>query len=90
MKLSDWKLNQQLTEPPRITAMDTFDTAMMARALQLARRGQYSAMPNPHVGCVLVRNGNVIGEGFTCPAGGITQRLRRCDRPVMRWVPPPM
>jgi diaminohydroxyphosphoribosylaminopyrimidine deaminase/5-amino-6-(5-phosphoribosylamino)uracil reductase len=42
----------------------------MARALQLARRGQYSAMPNPHVGCVLVRDGHVIGEGFTCPAGG--------------------
>jgi diaminohydroxyphosphoribosylaminopyrimidine deaminase/5-amino-6-(5-phosphoribosylamino)uracil reductase len=50
--------------------MDTFDTQMMARALQLARRGQYSAMPNPHVGCVLVRDGQVIGEGFTCPAGG--------------------
>jgi diaminohydroxyphosphoribosylaminopyrimidine deaminase/5-amino-6-(5-phosphoribosylamino)uracil reductase len=51
--------------------MDTpFDTRMMARALQLARRGQYSAMPNPHVGCVLVRDGHVIGEGFTCPAGG--------------------
>ena len=51
--------------------MDTpFDTRMMARALQLARRGQYSAMPNPHVGCVLVREGHVIGEGFTCPAGG--------------------
>ncbi len=47
-----------------------FDTRMMARALQLARRGQYSAMPNPHVGCVLVREGHVIGEGFTCPAGG--------------------
>lgn len=47
-----------------------FDTQMMARALQLARRGQYSAMPNPHVGCVLVRDGQVIGEGFTCPAGG--------------------
>jgi diaminohydroxyphosphoribosylaminopyrimidine deaminase/5-amino-6-(5-phosphoribosylamino)uracil reductase len=47
-----------------------FDTRMMARALQLARRGQYSAMPNPHVGCVLVRDGHVIGEGFTCPAGG--------------------
>ena len=47
-----------------------FDTRMMARALQLARRGQYSAMPNPHVGCVLVREGRVIGEGFTCPAGG--------------------
>ena len=47
-----------------------FDIRMMARALQLARRGVYSAMPNPHVGCVLVREGEVIGEGFTRPAGG--------------------
>jgi len=52
-----------LTEPVE-------DTRMMARALQLARRGQYSAMPNPHVGCVLVRDGQVIGEGYTQPAGG--------------------
>jgi diaminohydroxyphosphoribosylaminopyrimidine deaminase/5-amino-6-(5-phosphoribosylamino)uracil reductase len=51
--------------------MDThFDTRMMARALQLARRGKYSAMPNPHVGCVLVRDDHVIGEGFTQPVGG--------------------
>jgi diaminohydroxyphosphoribosylaminopyrimidine deaminase/5-amino-6-(5-phosphoribosylamino)uracil reductase len=51
--------------------MDTpLDTQMMARALQLARRGQYWASPNPHVGCVLVRDGQVIGEGFTRPAGG--------------------
>ncbi len=47
-----------------------FDTRMMARALQLARRGQYSAMPNPHVGCVLTRGEAIIGEGFTQPAGG--------------------
>ncbi len=47
-----------------------FDTRMMTRALQLARRGQYSAMPNPHVGCVLARVGHVIGEGFTQPVGG--------------------
>jgi diaminohydroxyphosphoribosylaminopyrimidine deaminase/5-amino-6-(5-phosphoribosylamino)uracil reductase len=47
-----------------------FDTRMMARALQLARLGRYSAMPNPHVGCVLVRDGHVIGEGYTRPAGG--------------------
>ncbi len=46
------------------------DTRIMSRALQLARRGQYSAMPNPHVGCVLVRDGHVIGEGYTRPAGG--------------------
>ena len=47
-----------------------FDTAMMARAVQLARLGQFSAMPNPHVGCVLVRDGQIIGEGYTRPAGG--------------------
>ncbi len=48
----------------------TLDRQMMARALQLARRGRYSAMPNPHVGCVLLRDGRVIGEGYTQPSGG--------------------
>jgi diaminohydroxyphosphoribosylaminopyrimidine deaminase / 5-amino-6-(5-phosphoribosylamino)uracil reductase len=47
-----------------------FDSRMMVRALQLARRSQYCAMPNPHVGCVLTRHGQVIGEGSTRPAGG--------------------
>ncbi|MBA6411560.1 bifunctional diaminohydroxyphosphoribosylaminopyrimidine deaminase/5-amino-6-(5-phosphoribosylamino)uracil reductase RibD [Parahaliea sp. F7430] len=46
------------------------DTRMMARALQVARLGRYSAMPNPHVGCVLLRDGQVIAEGFTQAAGG--------------------
>ena len=58
-----------------LSAVDTsidqeFDTRMMARALQLARKAQYWAKPNPHVGCVLVKDGHVIGEGFTQPAGG--------------------
>jgi len=70
MKSNGWKLSRPPTDPA-FYRMDTlFDTRMMARALQLARRGQYSAMPNPHVGCVLVRERHVIGEGFTCPAGG--------------------
>ena len=47
-----------------------FDTRRMARALQLARKGRCWASPNPHVGCVMVREGVVIGEGFTQPAGG--------------------
>tara|TARA_R100000005_G_scaffold18672_1_gene7855 strand:- start:2345 stop:3481 length:1137 start_codon:yes stop_codon:yes gene_type:complete len=55
---------------PDVMPDPVFDTRMMARALQLAREGRYSAMPNPHVGCVLVRDGQVIGEGFTQPAGG--------------------
>ncbi len=73
MKSNGWKLSRPATELVALmdTTFDTqFDTRMMARALQLARRGQYSARPNPHVGCVLVRDGLVIGEGFTCPAGG--------------------
>lgn len=47
----------------------SFDTAMMARAIRLARRGIYSARPNPTVGCVLTRDNVVIGEGYTQPFG---------------------
>ena len=36
----------------------------MARALQLARRGLYTTHPNPRVGCVIVRDGKVVGEGW--------------------------
>jgi diaminohydroxyphosphoribosylaminopyrimidine deaminase/5-amino-6-(5-phosphoribosylamino)uracil reductase len=41
----------------------------MARALQLAAHGRYSAHPNPMVGCVLVNNGEVVGEGWHERAG---------------------
>jgi len=41
----------------------------MARALQLAERGLYSAHPNPRVGCVIVRDGRVVGEGWHRQAG---------------------
>ncbi len=40
------------------------DHAHMARALELAARGRYTAHPNPMVGCVLVRDGEVVGEGW--------------------------
>jgi len=45
------------------------DTFYMARAIQLARRGRYTTDPNPRVGCVLVRNDVVIGEGWHVKAG---------------------
>jgi diaminohydroxyphosphoribosylaminopyrimidine deaminase/5-amino-6-(5-phosphoribosylamino)uracil reductase len=45
------------------------DFVHMQRALALAVRGLYTTDPNPRVGCVLVKNGDVIGEGFTQPAG---------------------
>lgn len=46
-----------------------FDRQMMARALQLARRALYTTDPNPRVGCVLVRDGDIVGEGFHVRAG---------------------
>ncbi len=46
------------------------DYRHMARALQLARRGLYTTDPNPRVGCVLVRDGEVVGEGWHQRAGG--------------------
>ena len=58
-----------------------FDQQMMARALQLAHQGLYSTMPNPRVGCVIARDGQVLGEGFTQPAGqdhAEVQALKAC------------
>ncbi|WP_133478825.1 bifunctional diaminohydroxyphosphoribosylaminopyrimidine deaminase/5-amino-6-(5-phosphoribosylamino)uracil reductase RibD [Cognatilysobacter segetis] len=46
------------------------DHAMMARALRLAARGAYTTRPNPMVGSVLVRDGEIVGEGFHQRAGG--------------------
>ncbi|HET7434516.1 MAG TPA: bifunctional diaminohydroxyphosphoribosylaminopyrimidine deaminase/5-amino-6-(5-phosphoribosylamino)uracil reductase RibD [Thermoanaerobaculia bacterium] len=45
------------------------DSDFMQRALELAEEGRYSTSPNPMVGCVIVRDGNVIGEGFHRRAG---------------------
>lgn len=45
------------------------DHVWMARALKLAKQGLYSTMPNPRVGCVIVKDGIVIGEGAHLKAG---------------------
>ena len=37
---------------------------LMQEALMLARRGRYTALPNPMVGCVIVKNDTIIGRGF--------------------------
>lgn len=46
------------------------DARHMARALELARKGVYSTHPNPRVGCVVVRDGETVGEGWHVQAGG--------------------
>jgi diaminohydroxyphosphoribosylaminopyrimidine deaminase/5-amino-6-(5-phosphoribosylamino)uracil reductase len=45
------------------------DARMMARAIVLARRGLYTTDPNPRVGCVLVQDGRIVGEGYHRRAG---------------------
>ena len=51
------------------TTFTAFDHQCMAHALRLAERGAYTTKPNPMVGCVIVRDGEVIGEGFHQRAG---------------------
>lgn len=45
------------------------DRAMMRRALELAAKGMYTTTPNPRVGCVVVREGRILGEGWHEAAG---------------------
>jgi len=45
------------------------DAVHMAHALRLAARGLGNVWPNPAVGCVLVRDGQIVGRGWTQPGG---------------------
>ncbi|MDE2091178.1 MAG: bifunctional diaminohydroxyphosphoribosylaminopyrimidine deaminase/5-amino-6-(5-phosphoribosylamino)uracil reductase RibD [Gammaproteobacteria bacterium] len=46
------------------------DKDYMAQALRLAEQGLYTTDPNPRVGCVLVKDGAIVGQGFHHKAGG--------------------
>lgn len=50
-------------------AITTNDHQYMGRALQLAERGLFTTSPNPRVGCVIVKNDQIIGEGYHIEAG---------------------
>lgn len=49
--------------------MTNDDTRYMALALSLGRRGLGACWPNPAVGCVIVRDGRIVGRGWTQPGG---------------------
>ena len=51
------------------TERAVLDAHYMARAIELARKGLYSTHPNPRVGCVIVRDGQIVGEGWHVRAG---------------------
>ncbi len=45
------------------------DEIYMARAMKLAQRGRFTTHPNPNVGCVIVNEGEIVGEGYHHRAG---------------------
>ena len=60
----------QNTEDYRSDDFSEDDRGYMARAIELARKGLFSTTPNPRVGCVLVKNGKTIAEGWHERPGG--------------------
>lgn len=53
-----------------MTQFSKTDHQMMARAIQLAKRGEYTTAPNPNVGCVISDGkGVILGEGWHKKAG---------------------
>ena len=70
------------------------DEMYMARALKLAQRGRFTTHPNPRVGCVIVNQGEIVGEGFHYRAGephAEVHALRmagdkaKAPPPTLRW-----
>jgi diaminohydroxyphosphoribosylaminopyrimidine deaminase / 5-amino-6-(5-phosphoribosylamino)uracil reductase len=55
------------------------DRDMMTRALALAERGLFTTTPNPRVGCVIARDGLVLGEGWHQRAGEAHAEIRALD-----------
>jgi len=52
-----------------MTDISASDGTLMARALQLATKGEFTAYPNPMVGCVVAKDDEVVGEGWHHRAG---------------------
>ncbi len=63
------------------------DAAWMRRALSLADGVMYTTSPNPRVGCVIVRDGQVLGEGATQPVGGPHAEIRALRDAQARGLP---
>ena len=64
-----WWYALKVAKPIRVFFVSN-DQQFMARVLELACKGRGRTSPNPMVGCVIVRNGKVLGEGYHAEAGG--------------------
>ncbi len=67
--------------------MNTEDSKFMQRAIQLARCGEATTMPNPMVGAVIVCNGSIVGEGYHRKYGGPHAEVNAVEnaRANSRW-----
>ena len=63
------KSTQHLNMNESTSNLPPDDLFWMRRAIELARLGQYSTTPNPNVGCVIVKDAQLLGEGFHPRAG---------------------
>lgn len=63
------ELDLLLEEIVSVSQFNDTDHLHMQRAIALAQKGRFTTAPNPNVGCVLVKAGNIIGEGFHLRAG---------------------
>ncbi len=65
------------------------DEMYMARALKLAARGRFTTHPNPNVGCVIVKDGEIVGEGFHYRAASRMLKCTPCAWLAKRRAAPP-
>ena len=63
------KSTQHLNMTESTSNLPPDDLFWMRRAIELARLGQYSTKPNPNVGCVIVKDAQLLGEGHHPRAG---------------------
>ena len=59
------------------------DSIFMRQALALAERGQGRVSPNPRVGCVIVKNGKIIGRGWHRHFGGPHAEINALKTPAV-------
>jgi len=64
-----WGIAVNKAKPVIKQTQEQVDTFWMSEALALARRGIYTTRPNPSVGCVIVRDHELLGRGYTGKVG---------------------
>ena len=66
------------------------DLDFMARAIELAKKGQLNVQPNPMVGCVIVKNNKIIGEGWHKEYGKDHADLSQAWAFLLAMISPPL